>query len=45
MRDSDNDFVEKFSGTLNHIQVTVRHRVKAAWIDRASHLRKLAEEF
>jgi hypothetical protein len=44
MSHSHNDFIEQFSRTLDHIEVTVGHRVKAAWINCASHLRKFAEE-
>src|SRR5207249_296082 len=36
---------EWLSRTLDYIQVTVGHRIKAARINRASHRRKFAEEF
>src|SRR6476659_3542956 len=45
MRHSHHDFVEQFPRTLNHIQMTVCHRIEAAGINRTSHLRKFAEEF
>jgi hypothetical protein len=44
VRHGHNDFIEEFSRSFDHIQVAIGHRIKAAWINRASHLRKFAEE-
>jgi hypothetical protein len=44
MCDRHNHFVKKFSRPLDYIEMTIRDRVEAAGIDRASHGRKIAEE-
>jgi hypothetical protein len=44
MCDRHNHFVKKLSRPLDDIEVTVRDRVEAARINRASHGRKIAED-
>jgi hypothetical protein len=44
VRHSHHDFVEQFSSTLDHIEMTIRDRIKAARVNRPSHMRKFAEE-
>jgi hypothetical protein len=44
VRHSHHDFIEQFSSALDHIKVTVCYRIKAARINRTSHVRKFAEE-
>jgi len=44
VRHSHHDFVEQFSSTLDHIEMTIRDRIKAARVNRPSHLREFAEE-
>jgi hypothetical protein len=44
VRHSHYHFVEQFSSTLDHIEVTIGDRIKTARINRASHRRKFAEE-
>jgi len=45
MRDCHYDLVEQFSRSLDHIQVAIGHRIKAAGVNSPSHLRKFAEEW
>src|SRR5215470_11470859 len=45
MRHGHDNLVEQFQRTSNDVQMTVGHRIKAAWINGPSHLRKFAEEF
>src|SRR5712692_2146446 len=44
VRNGHNHFIEQFSGTLDHIEMSIGHGIEAAWINRASHARKFAEE-
>jgi len=44
VRHSHDHFVEQFSSTLDHIEMTIGDRIKAARVNRPSHLRKFAEE-
>jgi hypothetical protein len=38
------DFVEQFSSTLDHVEMTICDGIKTARVNRPSHLRKFAEE-
>ena len=38
------DFVEERAGPLDDIEMTVRHRIEAARINRASHRQKIVQE-
>ena len=35
--DRYDDFIEKFSGSLDHVEVAIGDRIEAAWINRAFH--------
>ena len=43
-RHRHDDFVEKRAGPLDDIEMTVRHRIEAAGINRASHRQKFVQE-
>ena len=41
----DDDFVKSVQARLDDIEMTIRHGIKAAGINRASHDRKRSERF
>jgi len=45
MGDCHNHFVKKLSRALDYIEMTIGDRVEAAGINRASHGRKIAEDW
>jgi len=36
-RDRDNYFIEKFSGPLDHVEMTIGDRIEASGVNRTSH--------
>jgi len=41
---SDDNLIEQFLGALDHIKVTVCHRIKTARVDGTAHNSKIAQE-